>query len=263
MSRQSDEKRELLKLKQGLIEESDIIEENKHEVTEKPRGFKRIEDFMYRNKWYFFMAVFFIAVGVFLIYQTFSREAADLTVMLVTSNTENTPNFYQKQHDLELALEQYCPDYDNNGNIHVAVYFIDLTKTGGDTQYTMSNDAKFYGEIERGVAELFICDDKIFTNGGDDKTAKENFENMFIDVGKITGDGQYSGQYMIKLKDTALAAEAKWESSCPEVLGLCVRREEEGMISYSENSLKNNERAQEVFNNIISGNRLHEIKTEE
>lgn len=262
MSKESDEKRELLKLKQGLIDESDIIEENKHEVIEKPRGLKWVENFFYRNKWYFIASVFAIAVLGLMFYQFFSKEAADLTVMLVTSDTEKTPNLYQKEKDIELALEQYCPDYDNNGNIHVAVYYIDLTKTGGDSQYIMSNQTKFYGEIERGIAELFICDNMIFANGEDEETAKKNFESMFIDVGQITGDEQYSGEYMIKLKDTEFAKDAKWENSCPDVLGLCVRCEEEGMISFSDKAVQNNKRAQEVFNNIISGNKLHEIKSE-
>ena len=162
MSKESDEKRELLKLKQGIIEESDIIEQDVHEQPEEQTTVKKIDNFFYRNKWFVVVGVFFAALVAFFTYQIITREDPDLTVMLVISDTDKAPGLYQKVNDIELALEQYCPDYDNNGYVHVAVYFIDLTKSS-DSQYVQSNTAKFYGEIQRGVAELYICDEDIFT----------------------------------------------------------------------------------------------------
>lgn len=41
MSKESDEKRELLRLKQGLIEDSDIIEQDVHEEPEKQTAVKK------------------------------------------------------------------------------------------------------------------------------------------------------------------------------------------------------------------------------
>lgn len=49
MSKESDEKRELLRLKQGLIEDSDIIEQDVHEEPEKQTAVKKIDNFFYRN----------------------------------------------------------------------------------------------------------------------------------------------------------------------------------------------------------------------
>lgn len=57
MSKESDEKREILKLKQGIIEESDIIEQDVHEQPEEQTTVKKIDNFFYRNKW-------FVVVGV-------------------------------------------------------------------------------------------------------------------------------------------------------------------------------------------------------
>ena len=120
MSKESDEKRELLKLKQGIIEESDIIEQDVHEQPEEQTAVKKIDNFFYRNKWFVVVGVFFAALVAFFTYQIITREDPDLTVMLVISDTDKAPGLYQKVNDIELALEQYCPDYDNNGYVHVA-----------------------------------------------------------------------------------------------------------------------------------------------
>ena len=69
MSKESDEKRELLKLKQGIISESEVIEQDVHEHPEKQTVAKKIDNFFFRNKWFVAVGVFFVAVGFFLVYQ--------------------------------------------------------------------------------------------------------------------------------------------------------------------------------------------------
>ena len=265
MSRESDEKRELLKLKQGLIEESEIIEENVHEEVEKPKGFKCIENFMYRNKWYFIVAVFFISLAVFLAYQILSRENADLTVIVAISDSSKTPDVYRKVNDLELAFEQYCPDYDGNGKVHVDVYYMDLT-VSSNTQYMQSNTAKFYGEIQRGRAELYICDPDIFSIEEssvdyDSDSSEVTFDMMFADIGEATGLEKYNGVNRVSLRDTTFVVDAKWENSCPEVLGFSIRDEKEGMVSYDK-SKESQARAKEVLINILTGNKVNAAQTE-
>lgn len=264
MSKESDEKRELLKLKQGIIEDSDIIEQDVHEQAEEMTAVKKVDNFFYRNKWFVLAGVFFAAVAIFLTYQIVAREDPDLSVMLVISDTEKAPGLYQKVNDIELALEQYCPDFDNNGYVHVAVYFIDLTK-GPDMQYVQTNNAKLYGEIERGVSELYICDEDIFNTN---KSADENdpdkiyenpntYETMFSDIGKELGLSEYDGKLRVNLNDTQFVYDAKWENSCPDALAFSVRREEEGMISY-KHSAEYQRRAKEVLKNILTDNKVNE-----
>ena len=95
MSKESDEKRELLKLKQGIIEDSDIIEQDVHEEPEKQTAVKKIDNFFYRNKWFVVAGVFFAAVAIFLVQQMLSREQPDLTVILAVSDTSKAPGLYQ------------------------------------------------------------------------------------------------------------------------------------------------------------------------
>lgn len=87
MSKESDEKRELLKLKQGIISESEVIEQDVHEQPEKQTVAKKIDNFFFRNKWFVAVGAFFAAVGFFLVYQAVTREQPDLTVILAVSDT--------------------------------------------------------------------------------------------------------------------------------------------------------------------------------
>ena len=226
MSKESDEKRELLRLKQGLIEDSDIIEQDVHEEPEELTAVKKIDNFFYRNKWFVVAGVFFAAVAVFLVHQMLSREQPDLTVIL-------------------------------------AVYSIDLTKSG-NMQYIQSNTAKFYGEIERGVAELYICDADLLTSeraseeyDPDDESMTLTYENMFSDIGEALGIPEYNGKLRIDLNDTGFVYAAKWENSCPDTLAFSIRREIPGMVSYSKSG-EYQKRAKEVLTNILTGNKVNE-----
>ena len=63
MSKESDEKRELLKLKQGIISESEVIEQDVHEQPEKQTVAKKIDNFFFRNKWFVAAGAFFAAAA--------------------------------------------------------------------------------------------------------------------------------------------------------------------------------------------------------
>jgi len=257
MASYNDEKRELLKMKQGIIEESDIIESEADKVVlEKPTGMAAVENFFYHNKWFIIVGLFFGLLIIFLVHQTLTREKADMTVLLVTSDSLKAPNLYQKVNDIELALEKYCPDFDKDGNVHVDVFMIDLTKSNPDPQYVNSNATKFFGEMQRGVAQLLICDTGIL---GDDENGNEvSFDSMFKDLGEVTGADRYNGKTSISLKDTVFVKDAKWENSCPDILGFSIRNMTSDLLGYNEDALLRNEQAGEVLNNILSGNVINE-----
>lgn len=257
MASYNDEKRELLKMKQGLIEESDIIETEADKVElEKPKGMAAVENFIYHNKWFIIVGAFFAFVLIFLIHQTITRENADMTVVLVTSDSQKAPNLYHKVKDVELALEKYCPDYNKDGSVHVDVYMIDLTKSNPDPQYVNSNATKFFGEMQRGVAQLFICDTGIL--GADEQGNEVSFGSMFRDIGDATGIEEYNNESFIQLKRTDFVKDAKWENSCPEVLGFGIRNMTSDLLGYSEAALERNKQAGEVLANILTGKVINE-----
>ena len=72
--RQQREKAELLKLRQGLIDESDEIPEDEPPKFEKPTGAKAVENFFYHYKWRLIGIIFTVALLTFMIIQTVTRE---------------------------------------------------------------------------------------------------------------------------------------------------------------------------------------------
>ncbi len=244
------EKRELLKLKQGIVEESEIIEEPKPEEKpeQKLKGWKKVENFFYHYKWHIVGISFAVLLLGFMTIQTLMREANDLYVLVISTN--NDTGLYAKSDDLELALERYCPDYDNNGYVHVGVNFINLTPQEGYSQYYDAESMKFSAEIATGDSQLYI---------GDTGVADMMFE---MGKGKVQYFRLLSEQYPdatlyddqgLQINTTELTDFARW-TTCPDKVCLYVRGEYEGMTANSEEAQEQRRRANEVLNNIITGN---------
>ena len=149
-----DDKRELLKLKQGIIneEESEIHEEEKpvYEV----HGIKKVENFFYHYKWYVVAGIFFAAVFVFMMVSLLQKEQGDIRVLVVTKNKGIASNVMYKMQEFEKAFELYCPDYDNSGYIHVDVYNVDLSENP-DPQYSLAGVTKLTGLSTKTIHDTF------------------------------------------------------------------------------------------------------------
>ncbi len=242
------EKRELLKLKQGIVEESEIIEEHQPEEKPKLHGWKKVENFFYHYKWHVVGISFAVLLIGFMTIQTIMREKNDLYVLIIS--TTNDTGLYAKCDDIEKALERYCPDYDNNGYVHVGVNFINLSPQIGNTQYYDAENMKYTSEIATGDSQMYIADTGIAT--------------MMYEMGK--GEVQYfrvlSEQYPdatfcdgqgLQLNTTEFTELARW-STCPDKVGLYVRGEYEDMVANGEDAKEQRRRAMEVLDNIINGN---------
>lgn len=239
-----DDKRELLKLKQGLIEESEEIHEEEKPVYEL-HGWKRIENFFYHNKWYVIAGVFFAAVAAFLIISMLQREKADMRVLVVTKDSVIASEMLYKTGDLEKAFELYCPDYDDNGAIHVEVYNIDLSDNP-DPQYTLAAVTKVTSEIMLGEAQLFLVDAL-----GADAVTNGNL-SQFVDLGKLYPDVSYIDGPFLKIKDCGFAVNAQYYEACPDELYLAVRNASESDDN-SGRSMPAKKKALEVVDNIVNG----------
>ena len=239
-----DDKRELLKLKQGIIEESEIITE-----AEKPNyelhGFKRVENFFYHYKWHVIVGIFFTAVVVFFAYSLIAKEQGDMRVLLVTKSHEVTNNVTFKVKEFEQGLEKFCPDFDDNGYIHVEVYNIDLSENSS-SEYMLAGVTKATSEIMFGEAQMFIVDKK-----GLDALTDGTFEGL-INIEEMFPDCPYADGIYLSVKESPLAAAAGYMEACPEDLYIVVR----DMNTVTENvdrAKKANEKALHVLRNIIDG----------
>ena len=243
------EKRELLKLKQGLIEESDVVED--YEIShdyEKPTGSKSVENFWYHYKWHVIGITFAVLMIGIMVVQTITKEKNDLYVLAVS--TQNSSGIYVKQTDIEKALEQYCPDFDGNGYVHVGINFVNLSTEGGVTEYSDAEAYKFRAELFTGDAQLFLADDGILEtiNGIADGEIE-----FFIDFSeKYPDETFYMGQGL-QANTTSFKDAALWQS-CSDIVGFYVRDEFDGMTGDPDEIKEQRSRALEVFNNIVTGN---------
>ena len=239
-----DDKRELLKLKQGIIEESETITE-----AEKPKyeihGFKRVENFFYHYKWHVVAGLFAAAVLTFLIHSLVTKEQGDMRVLLVTKNPEVADNVTFKVMDIEQGLEKFCPDFDNSGYIHAEVYNIDLCENP-DPQYMLAGVTKATSELMIGEAQMFIVDKEglgALTDGSYDGLI--NMEEMFPDC-------PYADGIYLSVKDSPLSTAAGYMEACPEDLYIVVR-DISDVTQNREKAAIANEKALHVLRNIVDG----------
>ena len=240
-----DDKRELLKLKQGLIEESETIVEQKREVVEL-HGWKKVSNFFYHYKWHVIVAAFFVAVISFFVYDLVKKEQGDMRVLVVTKESETAKQVNYKTKDIELAFEKYCPDFDDSGYVHVDTYNIDLSENI-QQDYMLASVTKLKGEITYGEAQLYIMDtpsfESVIVNG--DTSGFVNIEELYPDCEQADG-------VFYHLKGTEFSYMANYVEACPDDLFIVVRRTTD-VTANKERAEKAQKRALEVLDNIING----------
>ncbi|MCM1335540.1 MAG: hypothetical protein NC084_10695 [Bacteroides sp.] len=239
-----DDKRELLKLKQGLIEESETIREEEKPVYEL-HGWKRVANFFYHYKWHVVVIAFFVAVAGFFLYDMLKDDVGDLRVLVVAKDSDVAANVGYKTQDLELAFEQYCPDFDDNGYVHVDVYNIDLSENI-QQDYMLGNVTKLTGEIGYGEAQMYLLDTpalESITTDGD--------LSGFVDLSALYPDDPQVDGVFYRLCGSGLATLAHYVEACPEDLFLVVRKVDERTANH-DRAEKAQKRALEVMDHIVS-----------
>ncbi|MGN1339508.1 MAG: hypothetical protein ACI4WS_04390 [Oscillospiraceae bacterium] len=259
--RQQREKAELLKLRQGLVDESEELAEHEPQY-EKPTGWKAVENFLYHYKIQLIIGIFAVAILTFMIVQTATRESKDLYVLAIS--TSGSSGIYAKTNDIETALERYCPDFDGNGYVHVGVNFIDLYTDGGYSEYTDANNYKFSAELFSGDSQLYLTDtgiialiNEVATTGTAEAETEEADPDQvilfFAEKADDHPDAQFYKDCGLQLNTTGFTEQARWKS-CPDEVGLYLRAEFHNMTGNDEDAVEQRRRAKIVYENIINDN---------
>lgn len=248
------ERRELLKLRQGIIEESEMIPQDGYVEIPKLKGWAAVSNFFYHYKW-FVLAGLFIAffVGV-CVWQMVGREKEDLYVLVVS--TTNESGIYLKQNDIEEALERYCPDFDGNGYVHVGVNVLNISTESGMSEFTDAEKYKFDSEVITGDSQMYVADSGILDTIANLANGEIEF---FVDFSEEYPDASLCENVGLQLNTTDFTEYARWDS-CPDMVGVYVRAEFENMVGNSEESQEQRRRALEVFKNIAEGNVVNPAK---
>ena len=81
-----NEKKEILKVKQGISENSELFAEDS--VAREYTFADTFKNFIYHNKWWLGIAAFIVFIAAFLTYDTLTTVRADVRIMLLTDDDD-------------------------------------------------------------------------------------------------------------------------------------------------------------------------------
>ena len=203
-----DEKIELIRLKQGEIEQSEILSESKEEKVKLP-FFKRISNFFYHNKWWLGIGVFFVALGGYLIYDLVTKTDSDVVILYIDNNAEIA--YSEKFTDY---LQNLCGDINDDGKAVASVYYIPYT----GSEYTDYNN----GSTTKLIAEMQNADAMLVISGkmADDAISPDI---TLVDLETLYPDNPHVKKYGFYLKDTSFAEKIGYSGEIDDELFLGIR----------------------------------------
>lgn len=231
------ERRELIRLKQGQIEDSEIIPQQTEEVAELT-AWKKITNFFYHNKWWLGFGILFALIAVFLIHDLLSRENPDMVILFTAKSDALGENAVLSEY-----IEQFAEDYNNDGEVKAAVYYMPLTENH-QTNYVYGTDTKMTVELQSGDAVIVIAND-IFNNASVP-------ENIFTDLSELYPDNPNVKGYAFYLKDTAFAERMGIDADeIDDDMYLAIRKPQSLLYCDEEEIQKTFDRDFEIFDKMI------------
>ncbi|MGN0682717.1 MAG: hypothetical protein ACI4JY_03480 [Oscillospiraceae bacterium] len=185
------ERLELLKMKQGIISESELIpEEQEEQPAPAPLTLKqKIANFFYYYKLHLLIGAAAVFLITFMVVQTVRRDTPDIEVLLV--ETVRGSGLSSRTTQIERALEQYCPDFNLDGKVHVGVTGINLGVEQTDGQIYLTQMMTF--DMELTGESCIVVSDKGF------------YDYMINEVGTTTDTFlTINGAYSVPVAETAL-----------------------------------------------------------
>lgn len=244
------EKVALLKAKQGINDHDTekIISEEKEPRYTKPTGFSAVLNYLYYTKWFFIVGAIILALCIYMVYDAVSREKSDIRVIFISADEENN-GYYLKTEAVELAIEKYLPDFNEDNNIHAEVFFINVNKNQAVDLFT-AGQTKFLAELNDETGQLYLVDGEALAIMDELTSSQEYLTDLSdeINFDKLSNDNR-----TVSIFDIDFSKEIDWEAE--NSLYFAVRNKNTGMKgNNSDTAVENRERALEVLKNISSGN---------
>lgn len=210
-----EERIELMRLKQGVIDESETIREEQEE-QKKYTLREKISNFFYHNKWWLGIACFFVVVIGFIVYTTVTTVKPDLVVLLVSDD-----DYFNAQcsDGIEAVFEQYIADENGDGEVSVDVYYIPASEDSAVQSGYTGESTKLFAEFQMGESLIVISDSAADTFIVPDSTL-DDLEPHFGDYAQTEG-------FRFYLSDTKFAETVGWEEPLDEDIYIGIRKVKE------------------------------------
>ncbi len=213
----ADRRIELMKLKQGVIESSDIVKEEEKVEYKMSLG-ETISNIWYRSKWIIIFVAFLIFVFGYITYDAVVKTKPDLTVLVLSYDDA----LYYRSAEVEAFLEGYCDDLNGDGEVYVLVY--NIATDYSDYNTATANQAQLMSQLQSGENIMLISD-------CENDFIMHDFRVDYPDNERFTERGL--------LLNCALTRQAlKWEAMPENIyIGL---REPAKLLSTDENIMQEN-----------------------
>lgn len=194
----NNDKRELLKLKQGLVS----AEESPLQVDEKPekvklKGRAAFSNFVYHHSLHLKIGGFFAVIALVFAFFILTADKPDITVLLIADTTETSMFFVNRFGDVKGAVEEFTPDFNGDGTVIADCRFIDLVTHVGDIERNPDavhgNNVKLIGEITAGNALIYIGNKQALENIPGEVMSSEDFYRYFRGVAETKLGSQLLG----------------------------------------------------------------------
>lgn len=193
----AQERIELMKLKSGVIEESETFKEV-HEEARKLSGKEKAANFWYHNKIWILFGIFIVGVVAFILIDEITRVRADVNVMMIANN-----GLAYRKTELETFFEKYCDDLNGDGKVKVSVMIMPLDPDSKDYQAQQSYQTKFLAQIQMPDTIMIITD----------SNTEPDFQAIFKnDLDKDFPGNKYIDEMGLSLNFKFLAEELKFEN---------------------------------------------------
>lgn len=191
------ERLELIRLKQGIIEESETIHEE-HEEEVKLNFWQKIVNFFYQNKWWLGIGAVFAVIAAVLAVNLFNKPRPDMIVLVIGENYA-----LGEESGLEQYIASFADDYNGNGETLVSAYYIPYT--GIETKdYANSVHTKLTAELQSARSVILI---------GNEKTEEVLFSDSLADLTEIYPDNKYVIKDKFMLSETDFAEKIGLQKS--------------------------------------------------
>lgn len=225
----NDEKIDLIRLKQGVITNSDKVfreqaPEKKYTLSEK------IGNWLYHSKWWLGIAVFCVAVGGFLLYDHLTKVDADVNILMLT----NDYMLYSKTPLLNEMAQKNLADYNDDDKSVASVIFVPISKsTMENGNYSSSYNTQLLVQLQSDMCMLVI--------GDTEADGYMDTENLYVDLESLYPQYDFIEGDRVLLEKTTLSDWLALEEPLNEGAYLALRQpvgnmsgEEEMQKAYDE-----------------------------
>ena len=234
-----DEKIELMRMKQGMLEEEEatIHEEKEEEV--KLTFWQKVSNFFYHNKWWLGLGTFFAVMMVFLIVDLVKKPRPDSAILMLCDN-----NDVGLSPQLEEYFSQFGEDSNGNGEVLVSVYYIPYS----------TDDLRNYNNGVTGKLSTFLSGTEQVIIIGNDLTVEDIIDPKedLVDLSQIYPDDPHVKEYFYYLKDTNFAeALGIKPSSIPADMFLAIRTPVDPVYGVNEKMQKTYDKDFPLFDKLV------------